>query len=103
MKAIVTVLGKDQVGIIAAVCTLLADNNVNVLDISQTILREFFTMTMLVDLSGQQAALHRAVHPAGDRGGQAGPGHQDPAGGHLQRHAQDLRVEGPECSAAMRS
>ena len=50
MKAIVTVLGKDQVGIIAAVCTLLADNNVNVLDISQTILREFFTMTMLVDV-----------------------------------------------------
>ncbi|WP_294475877.1 ACT domain-containing protein [uncultured Intestinimonas sp.] len=54
MKAIVTVLGKDQVGIIAAVCTLLADNNVNVLDISQTILREFFTMTMLVDLSGSK-------------------------------------------------
>ena len=50
MKAIVTVIGKDQVGIIAAVCTLLADNNVNVLDISQTILREFFTMTMLVEL-----------------------------------------------------
>ena len=54
MKAIVTVLGQDQVGIIAAVCTLLADNNVNVLDISQTILREFFTMTMLVDLSGSK-------------------------------------------------
>ena len=51
MKAIVTVIGKDQVGIIAAVCTLLAENNVNVLDISQTILREFFTMTMLVDVS----------------------------------------------------
>ena len=51
MKAIVTVLGKDQVGIIAAVCTILASNNVNVLDISQTILREFFTMTMLVDVS----------------------------------------------------
>ena len=54
MKAIVTVLGKDQVGIIAAVCTLLADNNVNVLDISQTILREFFTMTMLVDISASK-------------------------------------------------
>lgn len=52
MKAIVTVIGKDQVGIIAAVCTLLADNNVNVLDISQTILQEFFTMTMLVEVSG---------------------------------------------------
>ena len=49
MKAIVTVLGKDQVGIIAAVCTLLAENNVNVLDISQTILQGDFTMVMLVD------------------------------------------------------
>ena len=49
MKAIVTVIGKDQVGIIAAVCTLLAENNVNVLDISQTILQGDFTMVMLVD------------------------------------------------------
>ena len=51
MRAIVTVIGKDQVGIIAAVCTLLSEKNVNVLDISQTILQEFFTMTMLVDTS----------------------------------------------------
>ena len=49
MKAIVTVIGKDQVGIIAAVCTLLSEKNVNVLDISQTILQEYFTMVMLVD------------------------------------------------------
>ena len=49
MRAIVTVIGKDQVGIIAAVCTLLAENNVNVLDISQTILQGDFTMVMLVD------------------------------------------------------
>ena len=48
MRAIVTVIGKDQVGIIAAVCTLLAEQNVNVLDISQTILQEYFTMIMLV-------------------------------------------------------
>ena len=51
MRAIVTVIGKDQVGIIAAVCTLLSEKNVNVLDISQTILQEYFTMTMLVDVS----------------------------------------------------
>lgn len=51
MKAIVTVIGKDQVGIIAAVCSLLSEKNVNVLDISQTILQEFFTMIMLVDTS----------------------------------------------------
>ena len=51
MRAIVTVIGKDQVGIIAAVCTLLAEHNVNVLDISQTVLQEYFTMIMLVDAS----------------------------------------------------
>ena len=51
MKAIVTVIGKDQVGIIAAVCALLSEKNVNVLDISQTILQEYFTMIMLVDVA----------------------------------------------------
>lgn len=52
MKAIVTVVGKDQVGIIAGVCILLADFNINVLDISQTIMQGYFTMMMVVDLSG---------------------------------------------------
>ena len=51
MKAIVTVIGKDQVGITAAVTALLAEYNVNILDISQTILQEYFTMIMLVDVS----------------------------------------------------
>lgn len=50
MNAIVTVIGKDQVGIIAAVCALLAENNVNILDISQTILQGSFTMVMAVDV-----------------------------------------------------
>ena len=49
MRAIVTVIGKDQVGIIAAVCALLSEQNVNVLDISQTVLQDYFTMIMLVD------------------------------------------------------
>ena len=48
MKAIVTVVGKDQVGIIAGVCNTLADNRINVLDISQTIMEHTFTMIMLV-------------------------------------------------------
>lgn len=52
MKAIVTVIGRDTVGIIAGVCSLLAQNGVNVLDISQTVMREYFTMIMLVDTSG---------------------------------------------------
>ena len=51
MRAFVTVIGKDKVGIIAAVCNLLAEKKANVLDISQTILQENFTMIMLVDIS----------------------------------------------------
>ena len=51
MKAIVTVVGKDQVGIIAAVCIKLAEFNVNVLDISQTVMQGYFTMMMVVDVS----------------------------------------------------
>ena len=50
-RAIITVVGKDTVGIIAAVCALLSQHNVNVLDISQTILQDYFTMVMMVDLS----------------------------------------------------
>ena len=52
MRAIVTVIGKDRVGIIANVCSLLAESGVNILDISQTILQDYFTMIMLVDISG---------------------------------------------------
>ena len=51
MRAIVTVVGKDRVGIIAQVCTLLSQQDVNVLDISQTVLQGYFTMIMLVDAS----------------------------------------------------
>ena len=50
-KAIITVVGKDTVGIIAKVCTYLADNGVNVLDISQTIVSGFFNMMMIVDMA----------------------------------------------------
>ena len=52
MRAIVTVIGKDRVGIMSLVCSMLARHNVNILDISQTILRENFTMVMLVDAGG---------------------------------------------------
>ncbi|MBO6047249.1 MAG: ACT domain-containing protein [Erysipelotrichaceae bacterium] len=50
-KGIITVVGSDQVGIIAKVCTYLADTNVNILDISQTIISGYFTMMMIVDTS----------------------------------------------------
>lgn len=48
-KSIITVVGRDQVGIIARVCTYLADNGVNILDISQTIVDGFFNMMMIAD------------------------------------------------------
>lgn len=51
MRAIVTVIGKDQVGIIANVCSLLSSHQVNVLDISQTVMQGYFTMMMVVDTS----------------------------------------------------
>ena len=51
MRAIVTVVGPDRVGIIAEVCTLLAKLGINIVDISQTVMQDFFTMMMLTDLS----------------------------------------------------
>ncbi len=72
MKAIVTVIGKDTVGIIAAVCALLSQRNVNVLDISQTVLQDYFTMVMLVDLtecSASFAELAAALEAAGTERG----------------------------------
>jgi len=72
MRAIVTVIGKDTVGIIADVCTLLASQGVNVLDISQTVLQEYFTMIMLVDASSCKvpfAVLSELLKGAGEEKG----------------------------------
>jgi ACT domain-containing protein len=52
MKAVVSVLGKDKKGIIAGVSGALSDLNINIEDISQTVMQDYFTMIMLVDLSG---------------------------------------------------
>ena len=70
-KAIITVVGKDTVGIIAKVCTYLAENDVNILDISQTIVQGYFNMMMIVnhdaftkafnDLSDELAALGQEI------------------------------------------
>ena len=51
MKAIITVLGNDKVGIIAKVCTFLADRDINILDISQTIIQGYFNMLMIVEMN----------------------------------------------------
>ena len=72
MRAIVTVIGKDQVGIIATVCSLLAGFGVNILDISQTILQEYFTMIMLVDVRDSKVpfdGLSHALQSCGEEKG----------------------------------
>ena len=51
-KAVITVIGKDTVGILARTCTYLAEANVNILDISQTVVKNYFTMMMVVDVAG---------------------------------------------------
>ncbi len=53
-KTIITVVGKDTVGIIARVCTYLAENKINILDISQTIVSGYFNMMMIVDTSAME-------------------------------------------------
>ena len=69
-RSIITVVGKDTVGIIATVCTYLAENQVNILDISQTIVQGYFNMMMIVDtgkvesfekLTGELAALGEEI------------------------------------------
>ena len=57
MKAVVTVIGHDRVGIIANISQMLSGENINILDISQTIMKDLFTMIMLVDLSQSKAPL----------------------------------------------
>ncbi len=72
MNAIVTVLGQDRVGIIAAVCNRLANYNVNILDISQTILQGAFTMVMAVDVSQSTASFGELGKGLNDLGAELG-------------------------------
>jgi len=60
-KTIITVVGKDTVGIIAKVCTYLADKKVNILDISQTIVQDYFNMMMIVDANNATAPFDTLV------------------------------------------
>ena len=72
MRAIITVIGKDKTGIIASVSNMLAKNSVNIKDISQTILGEFFTMIMLVSLEGATIQFGELVKQAEIIGKEAG-------------------------------
>lgn len=71
-KTIITVVGKDTVGIIAKVCTYLSDNNSNVLDISQTIIQGFFNMMMIVDLNTSQKSFQDCAKELAELGEEIG-------------------------------
>ncbi|MEI6132145.1 MAG: ACT domain-containing protein [Bacillota bacterium] len=72
MKAIITVLGQDRVGIIASVSALLAENKINILDISQTTMQNVFTMIMHVDLEGSSANIPDMSKKLADLGNEIG-------------------------------
>ncbi len=71
-KAIITILGSDRVGIIAKVSGYLAENNVNILDISQTIMQEIFTMITLVDISNSKKTFDGLYSDLNDMGEELG-------------------------------
>ena len=69
-KVIISVLGKDAVGIIAKVCNHLAENNISIMDISQTIIQGYFNMMMIVDMthsSTELADLHKDMDLIGEQ------------------------------------
>lgn len=72
MRAVVTVVGKDKTGIIAKVSGFLAERGVNILDISQTIMEEYFAMIMLVDISGSKESLSKLAEECSRLGGEIG-------------------------------
>ncbi|MEQ8200819.1 MAG: ACT domain-containing protein [Syntrophomonadaceae bacterium] len=67
-RIIITVLGHDRVGIIAAIATTLAEAGINILDISQTILQGFFTMVMVADMSGSPLDIARLREILNEKG-----------------------------------
>ncbi|MBQ9277448.1 MAG: ACT domain-containing protein [Lachnospiraceae bacterium] len=71
-KTIITVLGKDKVGIIAKVCVYLSQNNINILDIAQTIVDGYFNMMMVVDIAAASKDQSRINEELGDLGKEIG-------------------------------
>lgn len=67
-RTIITVVGKDTVGIIAKVCTYLAENDINILDISQTIVQEYFNMMMIVDMGKMNTSFETVADELADLG-----------------------------------
>ena len=71
-RTIITVIGKDTVGIIAKTCTYLSNENVNILDIAQTIVSGYFNMMMIVDISGMKDSFETLVSGLDDLGKEIG-------------------------------
>ncbi len=71
-RTIITVVGKDTVGIIAKVCTYLAENSINILDISQTIVQEYFNMMMIVDMGKMTKSLEEVADELANVGKELG-------------------------------
>ena len=67
-RTIITVVGKDTKGIIARVCTYLAENSINILDISQTIVQEYFNMMMIVDMGKMNTSFETVADELADLG-----------------------------------
>ena len=86
MRAIVTVVGKDQVGIIANVCSRLANYNINILDISQTVIDGYFNMIMITDISGATKPLADIAKHMSEEG---------------QEHGMSVRVQREDIFDAM--
>jgi ACT domain-containing protein len=72
MRAVITVIGKDKKGIIAGVSSELANAGINILDISQTTLQEYFAMIMLVDMTDARDAFHEIKTRLDERGSELG-------------------------------
>ncbi len=72
MRAVITVIGKDRKGIIAGISTELANVGINILDISQTILQEYFVMIMLVDMTGATDEFYNIQRKLDKKGSELG-------------------------------
>jgi ACT domain-containing protein len=71
-RAILTIIGSDRVGIIAGIANVLAEANVNILDISQSVIREYFTMIMMVDVSAASVSFEALRKTLDEKGQQLG-------------------------------
>ena len=72
MRAVITVIGKDRKGIIAGISTELASSGINILDLSQTIMQEYFVMIMLVDMSGAADEFYNIQRKLDKKGAELG-------------------------------